>query len=787
MNINVCPPRTGKLAASAQPRAGLMSHWKAHLQQILLVTTGAGLAAGGVSWAMGHLLASHAAWATTAVIMLVAVAVDILVQLRRGKTGVDILALLAILGALLLDQYFAGGVIAFMLASGHALEEYAGRRAQRELSALLARQPRTAHRYIDGSLEEVLLERILPGDRLLVRVGEMIPVDGLLLSDSAMLDEAALTGESLPVSYKKGAALRSGTVNAGQPVELEAMRAAADSTYAGVIRLVSEAREGKAPFTRLADRYALWFIPVTLVIAGAAWLTTGQPVRALAVLVVATPCPLILAAPVAIISGISLAARRGILIKNGGTLEALARARTVMFDKTGTLTTGLVRLAGIETDGALAPDEALRLAASLDQASQHVSARAIVEEARRRSLPLTPPEQVNETPGAGLAGYVGAQHVRIGQFDWLASGEPPSTWASGVLRKMALQGQSGAFLEVDGRICAALLLADEIRLDTARALRELRRAGIRRTVMVSGDRQDVAQTIASALGIDTVLAERAPADKVAAVETERSEAATVMVGDGINDAPALAAADIGIAMGARGAAASSEAADAVLLVDRLDRLAEAIFLARRSRRIALQSVLAGMGLSIGAMGFAAFGFITPVFGALLQEIIDVAVIANALRALAPMRTLRRQRTMPGEVIAHLRTEHDTLLPILDRIDAAAQAISGTPSDGTRQELEAVAEVLRRELLPHEREDEQTLYPKLAGVLRGTDPMAAMSRTHREIFHLARLYERLINDLPPGPLPEFELGQIRRLLYSLGAILRLHFAQEDEVFQAVTAE
>ena len=305
--------------------------------------------------------------------------------------------------------------------------------------------------------------------------------------------------------------------------------------------------------------------------------------------------------------------------------------------------------------------------------------------------------------------------------------------------------------------------------------------------MVSGDRQDVAETIAFALGVDNVLAECTPAEKVSAVEAEKLQARTIMVGDGINDAPALAAADVGVAMGARGAAASSEAADAVLLVDRLDRLADGLLIARRSRVIAMQSVLAGMGLSLGAMGFAAAGFIAPVFGAVLQEVIDVAVILNALRVLAPRRLIRRRRMIPPEVADALRTEHNQMLPLLDRIEAAARLVSGPDPDSARAELEAVAGLLRRELLPHEREDESHLYPQLAGVLAGPDPLAAMSRTHREIFHLARLYSRMLEDLPEGPLPDFELTHLRRLLYGLVAILRLHFAQEEEIFQAVTRD
>ncbi len=764
-----------------------MFDWKARLQQGLFIVTGVGLALGGYGWLAGNSLLKDGAWAAVVGITLAAVIVDIVQDLRRGKAGVDLLAVLTMAGALALGEYLAGAVIALMVASGRALEEYAGRRARRELSALLSRQPRTAHRYRGGELEEVALDQIGTGDRVLVRSGDIVPVDGRLLSEAAVLDESALTGESLPVTRESGSTIRSGGVNAGDAFELETLAPAAESTYAGIVRLVAEAQQGKAPFTRLADRYALWFIPLAVLVSGVAWLISGSPVRALAVLVVATPCPLILAAPVAIVAGISRAARRGLLVKNGGALEALARARTVMFDKTGTLTVGRPRLAGIETEGDLQPDEALRLAASLDQASLHVSAQALVAEARQRGLRLAIPGQIKEVPGAGVSGQVEGLFVRIGRLEWLSDHAPHSQWVKGVLRHMAVQGYSGAFLEVDGKISAALMLADDIRVDTGRALRELRRAGIRRTVMVSGDRQDVAETIAFALGVDNVLAECTPAEKVSAVEAEKLQARTIMVGDGINDAPALAAADVGVAMGARGAAASSEAADAVLLVDRLDRLADGLLIARRSRVIAMQSVLAGMGLSLGAMGFAAAGFIAPVFGAVLQEVIDVAVILNALRVLAPRRLIRRRRMIPPEVADALRTEHNQMLPLLDRIEAAARLVSGPDPDSARAELEAVAGLLRRELLPHEREDESHLYPQLAGVLAGPDPLAAMSRTHREIFHLARLYSRMLEDLPEGPLPDFELTHLRRLLYGLVAILRLHFAQEEEIFQAVTRD
>lgn len=695
------------------------------------------------------------------------------------------LALLTMSGALLLGEYLAGAVIAFMLASGRALEEYATRRAHNELSALLANAPHTAHRYHASSLETIDVADVAVGDLLLVKAGEVVPVDGVLTDPAATLDETALSGESAPVLRHSSEAMRSGAINAGQPFKMQAIATAADSTYTAIIHLVEQAQSGKAPFTRLADRYAALFIPASLIISGLAWLISSDAVRALAVLVVATPCPLILAAPVAIVSGISRAARRGILIKNGGALEALAEAKTVLFDKTGTLTRGSAHLSGIETCTITSPDELLRFAASLDQASMHVSAQAIVAEARRRGLRLSLPKDVEETPGEGIKGFVDGHEVAVGNHHWLTKfSHGHDSWSGSVLHHMAVQGQAGAFVSVDRELQGALLLADDIRLETPKTLRGLRQVGIRRLVMVSGDRMDVAETIASALGIDTVLAEQSPEEKVAAVKKERARGITLMIGDGVNDAPALAAANVGVAMGARGAAASSEAADVVLMVDRIDRLPEALTIAKRSRRIAWQSIIIGMGLSILAMLIAALGYLPPVWGALLQEIIDVVVIFNALRALTPGREQQRLHRLPTELVQRLRDEHARLNPMLDRIDAVTRILNSPTQTNIRQELVEVAEVLQKSLLPHEREDEVTLYPQLERVLHGIDPMAAMSRTHREIFHLSRLYKTLIDELPPDPVPDFELHELRRLLISLAAILRLHFAQEEEIFQTV---
>ncbi|WP_193164229.1 heavy metal translocating P-type ATPase [Microbulbifer hainanensis] len=743
------------------------------------ITVAVLLAIGGLVWIWG--ISPAPFWAAATALMLAVATVESLRALLRHRAGVDLLALLTMAGAIALEQYLAGAVIAFMFASGRSLEEYASGRARRELSALLERSPRVAHLCDDSGVKDVATGAVTVGDRLLVKPGEAVPVDGLLLSGAAQLDESVVTGESQPRQCTRGEQLLSGTINAGGPLELQALKTEAESTYAGIVQMVEEAQAGKAAFTRLADRYALLFIPAALTVAGVAWLYSGDPVRALAVLVVATPCPLILAAPVAMISAISRAARRGILIKNGDALEQLADVENMLFDKTGTLTTGRAQLVSIETKPPFLPEELLRLAVSLDQVSQHSTAQSLVIEAQRRNLETSLPQQVQEEPGEGLRGQVEGHELVVGSLNLVLEGKEPDSWARDRLQQMAMRGLSGVFVGIDGHLAGVLLLADQIRLETPRALRELHRAGIRRTVMLSGDRQDVAETVALSLGFDSVLAERSPADKVAAVETECRRASTAMVGDGINDAPALAAADVGIAMGARGASASAEAADVVLLVDRLDRLPEGLLIARRGRHIALQSVLVGMGLSGVAMLFAAFGFLPPVAGALLQEAIDVAVILNALRALQPLPEHLAGSTLPAEVADQLRRQHDELQPILDRIEATAHALDTSSPAESRDKLRSLAILIRDQLLPHEREDEEKLYPMLADKMHGFDPLGAMSHTHREIFRLARRFEQLTAELVDEGPNEFQRRELRGLLLSLVAIVRLHFAQEEELY------
>jgi heavy metal translocating P-type ATPase len=712
---------------------------------------------------------------------LVPLAVSVGRALARRQPGVDLIALLAMAGALALGELLAGAVIAVMLASGRLLEAYAGERAQRELRALLERAPRTVHRYQDGGLASPPLDQVRPGDRLLVKPGEVVPVDGLVKGPAAVLDESALTGEAELMERGVGDRVRSGVVNAGPPFDLEATSTAATSTYAGILRLVEQAQASRAPFVRLADRYALAFVPLTLAVAATAWLVSGEATRALAVLVVATPCPLILAAPVAIVAGISRAARRGIVVKSGGALERLAAGRVLLFDKTGTLTAGAPVVAEVQAadgDG----DELLGLAASLDQLSQHVLAGAIVRAAAERHLPLVFPAEVEEEPGRGVRGRVGGHRVAVGKAAWAAAGQPLPSWARRLRRRGALEGFSTVFVAVDGNLAGALAVHDPIRPDATRTLRDLRRAGVRRMVLVTGDHPDAAELVGAAVGVDQVLAERSPAEKVDAARRERAAGPTIMVGDGVNDAPALAAADVGVAMGARGATASSEAADVVLVVDRFDRLTEAIEVARRSRRIALQSVLAGMGLSLAAMGVAAAGLLAPVAGAVLQEGIDVAVIANALRALGTGRV--RRRHLPAASVAlgqRFGAEHRELLALLDRVRAVADGLDRLPPPLALTEATALHRVLTERLLPHEEAEDTLLYPAVAELLGGEDPTAPMSRAHAEIAHLTRLLGGVLADLgPAGPEPE-DLTDLRRILYGLHAILRLHFAQEEEAY------
>jgi heavy metal translocating P-type ATPase len=591
------------------------------------------VAAGGILHLAGNPRAGDIVLALGAGVVLVPLVWGVARSLASRDVGVDAIALIAIAGALALGQWAAAAVVALMLAGGNALEEAAAGRARRELRTLVARVPRTAHRLGPGSsVEEVAVEAVGIGDSLVVRAGEIVPVDGVVSSREALVDESSLTGEPLAVLRERGERVRSGTSNAGDVFELRAIRPAAESAYAMMVRLVREAESRKAPFVRLADRYAIYFLPITTVVAGAAWAASGDPVRALAVFVVATPCPLILAAPIAFVSGISRAAKAGVIVKGGGVIEQLGRARTVLLDKTGTLTLGAPEVARVVVFDGTGAQELVRLAASLDQLSAHPLAEALVHHAVGQGLALSFPEHVTEQPGRGIVGIVEGRRIAAGSATWLhAQGhQSEQTRFDGD----GEPGRATIAVAVDGRAAGEIVMADRVREDAPRLVGDLRAAGVEQVAMVTGDREAVGRAVGRSLGIDRVYSDLAPEEKVEIVRAvEDRYRPVIMVGDGVNDAPALAAADVGVAMGTIGATVSSDTADAVIAVDRVDRVADAVRIGRRSLAIARQSVLVGMGLSFAAMGFAAAGLIVPVVGALLQEAIDVAVILNALRAL----------------------------------------------------------------------------------------------------------------------------------------------------------
>jgi heavy metal translocating P-type ATPase len=599
------------------------------IKTVLLLFAVAGLLSGIALYIAGKIDAAGIIWFAGVVPVLAALVVEILRSLWRGEVGLDIVAALSMTAALAFGETLAAAVVAVMYSGGTFLESFAEGRARREMHDLLSRVPRSATRYRNGRLEDVPLDDIELGDTLLIRQGDVVPVDGSVASDFAFVDTSAMTGESLPVRLPRGSDAMSGSTNAGEPFDLTATHLAKESTYAGIVRLVEEAQRSKAPMSRLADKWSLGFLAVTVAIAFAAWWLTGDPIRAVAVLVVATPCPLILAVPVALVAGLSRAAHFGVLIKGAGPLETMARIHTIILDKTGTLTDGRPQIVSIISHNGMTEEEILRLAAALDQASKHPVAQAIVAATRARGLVLPVPSEVAESPGEGVIGSIDGRTVVVGGDGFVAQ----HLGQSFDNQQVGAAGSVLVAVAVDGRMAGHLVMADPLREDIRNMLAGLRREGVKRILLATGDRVEVAERVTVGLGLDGLHAGLTPDQKVLLVQTERKNGPVIMVGDGVNDAPALASADVGVAMGARGAVAAAEAADVVLLVDRIDRLSLGIEVARRARRIAIQSVVAGIGLSVAGMIAAAFGYLTPVQGALLQEVIDVAVILNALRAL----------------------------------------------------------------------------------------------------------------------------------------------------------
>ncbi|MGX9791154.1 heavy metal translocating P-type ATPase [Mycobacterium sp. MMS18-G62] len=761
-----------------------VSRWRSVVEPVLVALTVGALAAGGIAWLAGWRDVAEWCWITGTLVAVVPAVVWVVAALRRGRAGVDLIAVLALVGTLLVGEYIAGALIAVMLAGGRALEAAAERRASHDLRALLEHAPRFARRRVGSEVNVIPIADVAVDDLLVVGPGEVVPVDGRITDALAVLDESVLTGEPLQVERSAGEPVRSGVVNAGTAFEMRATATAQDSTYAGIVRLAEEAGADSAPIVRLADRYAAWFLPLALLVAGGAWLASGSAVRAVAVLVVATPCPLLLAAPVAIVSGLSRASRQGVVIRSGGALESLGNATTLVMDKTGTLTMGRPSVVDVLAAPGVDTAEVLRMAASVDQMSPHVLAEAIVTEALARGLKLSLPRDVVEEPGRGVTATIDERRIQVGKL-------PPDAvdaeWARAAVNRATLDSAAIVWICVEGELVGAVLLRDPLRRHAPRTVRRLRAAGFNRLVMLTGDRREPAREVATVLGLDEVYAQQSPADKVAAVRSERERAVTVMVGDGVNDAPALAAATVGVAMGARGATASSEAADIVLTTDRLDRLADAMDIARWSRRIAVQSAVVGMALSLLAMAIAALGWLPPAAGALLQEGIDVAVILNALRALRGDPAVEVE--LPAETETMLRrfaAEHDDLRDTVESLrDAADQLVTGRDAAALQSLIRAHA-VLTDRILPHEEAEETRLYPALARPLGSGEATATMSRTHAEIHRLAdRIGTHVALAKADKAIQPDQVEDLLACLYGLYALLRLHFLQEEENYFTLT--
>ncbi|HUF50704.1 MAG TPA: heavy metal translocating P-type ATPase [Longimicrobiales bacterium] len=601
---------------------------------LIATCTALALALGGAAWLFDGGL-PQIIWMTGLIACGTPLVVRTAAGALRGHYAADLVASLAIVTAVLLAQPIAGLIVVLMQSGGEALERYAEGRASAAVRELEAAAPRIAHRLAGGSIEDIDVASLVIGDVLLIRPGELVPCDAVVESGESHVDASTLTGEAAPLHAVAGAALMSGSANGEGALTVRATRTSSESRYARIVELVRSAQASKAPIQRVADRYAVWFTPLTLLVCALAYVASNDPLRVLAVLVVATPCPLILATPVAVVGGINRAARRHIIVRDGGALERLASVDVAALDKTGTLTYGTPQLSRVTATAAAGPAEVLRLAASLELASGHLLGRAVIDAALAAGTALVQPTLVRERAGRGISGMVDGRTVLVGARSLVLEQHPDLAAACA----RSADGATGlhAYVVVAGELAGILHFADRVRTGVHALLDELHALGLQRTLLLSGDHADHVRALADRMGIAEAHAELLPEDKVAIVRRLLKEGHRVlMVGDGVNDAPALSSATVGIALAGHGGGITAEAADIVILIDEPARVAEAVHIARRTLRIARQSIGVGLGLSGVAMLFAAAGYIPPTVGALLQEGIDVAVIFNALRAAVPV-------------------------------------------------------------------------------------------------------------------------------------------------------
>lgn len=594
-------------------------------KQLSLVVLAAGI--GLALQLAGQEIAARWLVSGAALLICIPLVVDMWHDLRSGTYGIDILAITAIVTAVILGEYWAAIVVGIMLTGGEALEDYAERRAKTELTALLQRAPQKATIMRGRKKIEVAAHAVTVGDKIILKPGEVVPVDAVILEGSGNFDESALTGESLPAVKRSGDDLLSGSSNIDGAIVARCVRTAKDSQYEQIVRLVRTASSSRAPFVRLADQYAIPFTIIAYTLAGCAWIYSGDPTRFLQVIVVATPCPLILAAPIAIISGMSRSAKAGIIVKTGSALERLALAKTIAFDKTGTLTLGRPQVEKIQTYNGHSADTVLSAAASLEQHSNHVLAQAIVTMAQQRQLKVAKVKGLREVAGQGLEATYGGKHMLVGRLSFLRDRDVNTDSA------VAPQHRTTTYVAIDGKVAGKISFSDTIREESRSTLEKLRQQGFRHIHMVTGDNHANAHDVAMDVGIsnENIVAEALPADKLRAVESLPHKP-VAFVGDGVNDAPVLTAADVGIALGARGSTVASESADIVIMPDDISRVAVASQIAKRTFRIARQSILIGIFISVGLMAVYATGKFSALSGALVQEVVDIIVIFNALRA-----------------------------------------------------------------------------------------------------------------------------------------------------------